>query len=694
MKTNSLYISSVKPHAGSLIISMGMMEILGARFEKIAFFRPFIQRKKKPDNDISFMIEYYNLEMKYEDAYSFYVDEVEELVSNKGIKKVLSKILEDYKALEEKYDFVLCEGLNRESFTASLMQDLNISVSKNLGTPFISVFNAKDKTLKDIKEELEIENEVLQKQGCVHFTSFINRVDLQLHKQVQKHYIKTNDIFVLPEVEELDFCTVEEVMQRLECTQLFGNDLSLHRIIKRSKIAAMTLENYLVRMQEGDFVILPGDRADIIVGILAAYYSKQHPSVAGIMFSGGILPSAEVMSLFKGLDDDFPIPILSSQEDTFSVASSMQKVYAKIHANSDKKIALAIGVFNANVDTQVLGEKFLHYKTKITTPLMFEFSLFEQARKNKKCIVLPESLDERILRASEILLRRDVVDIILLGNVQEVQYKALSLDLDISKAKVIDPHNSELLELFSQSFYEQRKHKGLSLHTAKDAMVHSTYFATMMVHLGHADGMVSGAIHTTQDTIRPALQIIKTKPNVALVSGLFFMCMDTRVLVYADCAVNQDPDAAALAQIAISSAQTAKSFGLEVRIAMLSYSTGSSGKGAEVEKVQEATALVRKLSPSLEVEGPIQYDAAIDPRVAKQKLPESKVAGRATIFIFPDLNTGNNTYKAVQRSSGAVAIGPVLQGLNKPVNDLSRGCLVADIVNTVAITAIQASGVK
>jgi len=694
MKTNSLYISSIKPHAGSLIISMGMMEILGARFEKVAFFRPFIERKSHKDSDISFMIEHYNLDMKYEKAFSFYVDEVEELISSKGTKKVLSKILEDFKNLQKDYDFVLCEGLNRESFSASILQNLNFTVSKDLGTPFISVLNAKGKNLKEITEELDIENEVLKKQGCIHFTSFINRVDTKYHKQVQRHYAKTKDIFILSEVPELDLSTVAEVFHKLECKQLFGNDLDLHRIIKRSKIAAMSLENYLSRMQEGDFVIVPGDRADIIVGILAASYSKKHPSVAGIMLSGGILPCAEVMSLFEGLDNDFSIPILFSQEDTFGVAISMQNVYAKIHANSLSKIALAIGVFNANVDTQALVEKFLQYSTKITTPLMFEFSLFEQARKDKKCIVLPESLDERILRASEILLRRDVVDIILLGKVEEIKYKALSLDLDISKAKIIDPHASELRKLFSQSFYEQRKDKGLSLAAAKDAMQHSTYFATMMVHLGYADGMVSGAVHTTQDTIRPALQIIKTRPGISLVSSLFFMCMDTRVLVYADCAVNQDPDSTALAQIAISCASTAKAFGLEVRIAMLSYSTGSSGQGAEVEKVKVATELVRELAPDLEVEGPIQYDAAIDPLVALKKLPKSKVAGKATIFIFPDLNTGNNTYKAVQRSSGAVAIGPVLQGLNKPVNDLSRGCLVADIVNTVAITAIQAGSKK
>lgn len=692
MKTNSLYISSVKPHAGSLIISIGMMEILGARFEKVAFFRPIIEKEESLDSDITFMIETYNLDMRYDQAYSLHVDDVDEMISTVGVKEVYSKILQDFKALQEEYDFVLCEGINRESFNISVLQDLNINISKNLGTPFISVLNAKDKTQKDISEELRVENEVLRKQGCKHFASFINRVDMQMHESVKNQYQDEESTFVLPEIQELDFITVGEVLQTLECKQIFGTDLGLHRTIKRSKIAAMRLENYLLNMEDGDFVILPGDRVDILVGILAAYYSKNHLNVAGIILTGGLLPSAKVFSLFEGIDKEFDIPILSSQEDTFCVALDMQKVHAKIYPQSQRKIALAIGAFNANVDLQHLSERFFEYKSKITTPLMFEFALFENARKNKKCIVLPESLDERILRATEILLRRNVVDIILLGNAEEINFKALSLALDISNAQIVNPQQSELTDVFSKQFYEQRKHKGLSLIAAKDAMAHSTYFATMMVEMGYADGMVSGAVHTTQDTIRPALQIIKTKPGIELVSSLFFMCMDTRVLVYADCAVNQDPSAQELAQIAISSAQSAQAFGLEVKIAMLSYSTGDSGQGADVQKVKEATNIIKKQYPELLVEGPIQYDAAIDPVVAAAKLPNSKVAGQATVFIFPDLNTGNNTYKAVQRSSGAVAIGPILQGLNKPVNDLSRGCLVADIVNTVAITAIQAEG--
>ncbi len=690
MKIDALYISSVKPHAGSLIISMGMMQMLKTRFERVAFFRPFIEKKDKIDSDINFMLKHYNLEMKIEETYGLYVDEAEELISNNKIQDVLAKLMQKFKNLQKKYDFVLCEGLNQESFSQSIAMDLNVLVSKNLGTPFISVLNAKDLSIKEIMEELKIDRATLKKDDCKHFASFINRVDTRLYEELKKRLEKEDNSFALEEIDELDLVSVDEIIQRVACKKLFGNEESLGRSIQRAKIAAMNLEHYLSRMQDGDFVIVPGDRADIIVGVLASSYSKHHAMVSGIMLTGGVMPSKEIISLLEGANESFSVPILLSQKDTFSTALEISKVHAKIRPSSERKIALALGVFNASVDISTFSDKFFAYKSEITTPLMFEYGLFEKARAQRKHIVLPESLDERILRATEVLLRRDVVDITLLGSEEDIRFKANSLDLDISKANIIEPHASPLQEKYAQDFYNLRKHKGLSLLAAKDAIAHSTYFATMMVHNGDADGMVSGAIHTTQDTIRPALQIIKTKENIDLVSSLFFMCMDTKVLVYADCAVNQDPSAKELAQIAISSADTAKAFGIEVKIAMLSYSTGSSGKGADVLKVKEATELVKTLRPEFLIEGPIQYDAAVEPSVAMKKLPHSKVAGEATILIFPDLNTGNNTYKAVQRSSGAVAIGPVLQGLKKPVNDLSRGCLVADIVNTVAITAIQA----
>jgi phosphate acetyltransferase len=304
--------------------------------------------------------------------------------------------------------------------------------------------------------------------------------------------------------------------------------------------------------------------------------------------------------------------------------------------------------------------------------------------------VLPEGSEERILRAAEILIRRDVADLILLGNSQEISQKISFLGLHLHQVDIIDPMNSELTERFAGIYVELRRHKGMTVERARDTVTDVSYFGTMMVYDGLADGMVSGAIHTTGETIRPAFEIIRTRPGVSIVSSVFLMCLPDKVLIYGDCAVNPNPDAEDLADIAITSSGTAAAFGIEPRVAMLSYSTGASGKGADVEKVREAVRIARARRPDLKLEGPIQYDAAVDASVARSKLPDSEVAGHATVFIFPDLNTGNNTYKAVQRSAGAVAIGPVLQGLNKPVNDLSRGCTVTDIVNTVTITAIQA----
>jgi len=305
-------------------------------------------------------------------------------------------------------------------------------------------------------------------------------------------------------------------------------------------------------------------------------------------------------------------------------------------------------------------------------------------------VVLPEGHDQRIVRASDILLRRGVVDLTLLGQEQVIRQKAAALGANLDGAHFIDPAESEWLDEFAEVYFNLRRHKGVTADMARDMVLDVSYFGTMMVYRGHASAMVSGATHTTAHTIRPAFQIIKTRPDCLIVSSVFFMCLADRVLVYGDCAINLDPDPEQLADIAISSAATAEMFGVTPRIAMLSYSTGASGKGADVDKVREATRIAQQRRGDLLIDGPIQYDAAVDPGVAKQKMPDSQVAGRATVLIFPNLNTGNNTYKAVQRSAGAVAVGPVLQGLKKPVNDLSRGCTVTDIVNTVAITAIQA----
>lgn len=694
MKTKSLYISSLEQAAGSLIVAMGIMELLKGRLGKVAFFRPVILDTTEKDKDIAFMQEYYALSMNEDEMYGYTVHQVESLIAENRYNEVLENLIDKCKILESKYDFVLIEGLNQANFSQTLDFDINLSIAKNLSSPFISILKGKNKSVKEVVDEIHIEAEAIKAAGCQHFATFVNRLCETEFEELKtlnaQEPLHSAPIYFLPEVPELDTPTVAEVKKALGCVHIYGEEKDLRRVVKQSKIAAMKLDNFLEYIEDGDLVITSGDRSDIIVGCLSTVFSNNYPNISGILLTAGMMPHKSINKLIAGFKD-LSVPILSVEEGTFNTAVNVAKVPARITPQSVRKIALAMGLFSSNVNVSEIEQSInTESSTSSITPIMFEYALFERARKDRKKIVLPESNDERILRATEILLRRDVADIILLGVEEEVRQKSASLGLDISKATIIDPLNSPLMEEFTNSFYEMRKAKGLALDVARDSMMMKNYFGTMMVYSGYADGMVSGAIHTTQETIRPALQIIKTKPGISIVSSLFFMCLETKVLVYGDCAVNQDPNAEELAQIAISSADTAMMFGIEPKIAMLSYSTGDSGKGEEVEKVRLATKIVKETRPDLMVEGPIQYDAAIDPSVAKTKLPNSKVAGEATIFIFPDLNTGNNTYKAVQRSSGAVAIGPVLQGLRKPVNDLSRGCLVPDIVNTVAITAIQA----
>jgi phosphate acetyltransferase len=695
MKTKSLYIASLEPQAGTLFVTVGMMEFLRSRVGRVAFFRPVIEAAEGRDEDTCFILEYFSLDMPYEETFGYSVAEVEEMVSEDRLHELHSGLIQKFRKLEARYDFVLCEGLNRSCFSATFDFDMNLEIAKNLGTPYISIINGREKSLQELEEEIRIESGCIGGECGNRFATFINRLSSDMMEPLQafidRECVKGVLHFILPEIEELDRPTVGDIKERLGATVLLGKDIDMKRSVSQSKIAAMNLEHFLAHLEEGDLVIVPGDRADIIMGSLGAVYSKNYPHISGILLTGGIVPDDTVMRMLRGFKS-VPVPILSVQSDTYTTGMQVQEVPSKIRPHSDRKIALAMGSFHARVDVAKIASRIDTGVSSVVTPAMFEFELFERARRECKRIVLPESDDERILRAAEILARREVVDVVLLGEPEKIRHKSARLGLNLEGVEIVNPEASEMLERYVEAFYELRKGKGLLMEAARDAMSHSTYFATMMVYMGDADGMVSGAVHTTGDTIRPALQVIKTRPGISVVSSVFFMCMETRVLVYGDCAVNQDPDARQLAEIAISSADTARGFGIEPKIAMLSYSTGTSGQGEDVEKVREATRIAREARPDLLIEGPMQYDAAIDPDVGAKKLPGSKVAGAATVFIFPDLNTGNNTYKAVQRSAGAIAIGPVLQGLKKPINDLSRGCSVADIVNTVAITAIQAQG--
>jgi phosphate acetyltransferase len=451
-------------------------------------------------------------------------------------------------------------------------------------------------------------------------------------------------------------------------------------------VAAMSVEHFLGDLSDGTLVVVPGDRPDIVVASLVSTVSAELPAVAGIVLTGGYALDPTL----KRLVDEAPFPVLEAPGETYPVANAIGAVRPLLTADNERRIASALGLFEAHVDAAALERHISIERPRRMTPTMFEYELIERARADRRQIVLPEGDDDRVLRAADILLRRGVVDLTLLGDADEVRRRAAALALDLDGARIVNPASAPERDEYAAAYHELRKHKGMTEEVAHDTVADVTYFGTLMVQAGAADGMVSGAAHTTGDTIRPAFEIIKAGEGVSVVSSVFLMCLADRVLVYGDCAVNPQPDVEQLADIALSSARTAATFGIEPRVAMLSYSTGESGKGERVETVRAAVELIREREPDAMVEGPIQYDAAVDATVAALKLPESDVAGRATVFVFPDLDTGNIAYKAVQRSAGAVAIGPVLQGLRKPVNDLSRGCTVPDIVNTVAITAIQA----
>lgn len=691
--SKSIYITGTGPRSGKSVVVLGMMELLAQHGRRIGFFRPVVVKDAISDHLVALVMSRYDITAPQESMFGATHASDRDLISKDKEDELHSRILEKFRALEQECDFVVCAGTDYKAMYTALEFEFNVQVARNLGTPLMPVVAGQGRKVGEIVDDVRVLAESLEEKKCDVLSMIVNRVApddvTELVARFQEGSPAGVPVFVLPVHPLLDKPTVAEIKRALGAEMLHGDAQWLDREVDHYKVAAMELPHFLDHLEEGSLVITPGDRSDIIIGTLIADAATSYPGVAGVILTGGFKPVRQVLRLFEGLKSS-PVPILYVGTDTFATVTMMNSLHAVIAPENQRKIAGALGVFESNIDLNRLERRIAIMRSSRVTPLMFQHNILSRARSKRRHIVLPEGAEERILRAAEIMRLRDVVNITLLGNLGEVKEKISALGLSLGDVKIIDPTTSELREDFGRTYFELRKHKGISRQMALDAMTDVSTFGTMMVYRGVADGMVSGAIHTTQHTIRPALEFVRTKPDCPIISSVFFMCLPDRVLVYGDCAINPDPNAQQLAHIAISSAETAQSFGIEPRVAMLSYSTGDSGKGADVDKVKEATQIAKQLRPDLKLEGPIQYDAAIDPEVAKVKLPGSEVAGHATVFIFPDLNAGNNAYKAVQRAADVIAIGPVLQGLNKPVNDLSRGCTVADIVNTIAITAIQA----
>jgi len=689
---NGIYIATLEAQSGKSLVSLGLMQLALTKLPKVGYFRPIIDDSKK-DNHIETLFKHFKIQQAYESAYAFTQSEYLDHINQGKQDELLDTIIARYKKLEEQYKFILVEGSDFSSEGNFLEFDFNVLIAKNLGLPAILIGSGLGKNKKEFSASLQLAYTAFREEEVEVLPVIANKIkpkNVELVQHLLKELLpKKAACYVVPRMEELLQPTLKEINEVLQGTVLFGEQHLGNRSGK-FKVGAMQLRHFLTHLEQNSLVITPGDRGDIILAVLQANISDNYPQISGIILTGGVLPEEPILKLIEGLTT--VIPIIAVKEGTFKVANAIGGIKANIQADNQFKIDASIAAFQRHIASETLLNKLLNYESKVVTPRMFQYSLIQKARKQKKRIVLPEGLDSRILQAAARLIALDLVELTILGDPQLIKNKcsAEGVALDFDKVELIDPVHADFFEDYVDCFYELRKHKGVTLEDAREVMSDVSYFGTMMIYKDHADGMVSGAAHTTGHTIKPALQFIKTKPEVSLVSSVFFMCLDDRVSVFGDCAINPNPNASQLAEIAISSAESSMNFGIEPRIAMLSYSSGSSGKGADVDKVREATEIVKQKRPDLKIEGPIQYDAAVDKTVGKSKLPNSEVAGNATVLIFPDLNTGNNTYKAVQRETGAMAIGPMLQGLNKPVNDLSRGCTIDDIFNTVVLTAIQA----
>lgn len=696
--TQNIYVAGAEAHSGKSVVALGLMELLSTQTNRLGFFRPVIRTTDAVNPIIELMQARYSLAHDYGMMLGCSHEEARDLITQDREEDLLKLILGKYKALQQHCDHIVCLGSDFSGVAPALEFDFNAVVANNLGCYVVPVVKGYRREVEQVTDAARAFIHLLEERGCDILATVVNRVEpdaLNVVKQaVGRALGSACPLYVLADNPSLGKPTMWDIANALQAECLYCEPDALKREVHNYKVAAMLLPDFLNYVEESSLIITPGDRSDIILGSLISFSSRVYPQIAGLLLTGDQQPAKEVMRLINGLGN-VPVAVLGVRTDTFNTTMNVNAVTASLSAGNERKLALALGLAEAGIDADQMLQLISTTQSVRVTPLMFEYELIRKARAQRRHIVLPEGTEPRILLATEILVLRDVARITLLGNPEEIRAKIVELGLHLDGVDIIDPLQSELGPQFAQTYYELRRHKGISKEMARDAMTDVSYFGTMMVYHGLADGMVSGSVHTTQHTIRPSFETIKTKPGAKIVSSVFFMCMPDEVLVFGDCAINPNPDAEQLADIAINSADTAQRFGVEPRIAMMSYSTGESGKGEAVDKVRRATELVRDMRPDLKITGPIQYDAAVDASVARTKIGRGnsavdEVAGRATVCIFPDLNTGNNTYKAVQRSAHTLAIGPVLQGLNKPVNDLSRGCTVPDIVNTVAITAIQA----
>ncbi|MFF8927410.1 phosphate acetyltransferase [Streptomyces longwoodensis] len=685
--TRSVYVTGIDRGDGRQVVELGVMELLTRQVDRVGVFRPLVH--DGPDRLFDLLRARYRLSQDPATVYGMDYREASVLQAEQGTDELVSTLVERFHLVARDYDVVLVLGTDFADTQLPDELSLNARLANEFGASVVPVVGGRKQSAESVLAETRNAFRAYDGLGCDVLAMVANRVAREDRDALAERLAGRLPVpcWVLPDEPALSAPTVAQIGHALGARVVLGDDSGLARDALDFVFGGAMLPNFLAALTPGCLVVTPGDRADLVVGSLAAHNAGT-PPIAGVLLTLDEVPGDAILTLAARLAPG--TPVLSVPGNSFPTAEQLFSLEGKLNAATPRKAETALGLFERYVDTTDLLRRVSAPSSDRVTPMMFEHKLLERARADRRRVVLPEGTEERVLHAAEVLLRRGVCDLTLLGPVDRIRKQAADLGIDLGDCELIDPATSELRDRFAERYATLRAHRGVTVELAHDVVADVNYFGTLMVQEGLADGMVSGSVHSTAATIRPAFEIIKTKAEASIVSSVFFMCLADKVLVYGDCAVNPDPDARQLADIAIQSAATAEQFGVEPRIAMLSYSTGTSGSGADVDKVREATELVRGRRPDLKIEGPIQYDAAVEPTVAATKLPGSEVAGQASVLIFPDLNTGNNTYKAVQRSAGAIAVGPVLQGLRKPVNDLSRGALVQDIVNTVAITAIQA----
>lgn len=683
---SAIYIAAPEPETGKSTIALGLLHRLSATVAKVGVFRPITRLGEDRDYILELLLEHTTAGLSYEQCVGVTYQQL-----HADSDAAIASIVDSYHAMAEACDVVVIVGSDYTDVTRPAELSVNARIAVNLGAPVLLTVSGKGRTADEVASVVAVCLAELSAQRAHTAAVVANRCEpaaLAAVAEALRTFAQRS--YVLPEEPLLSAPTVAELEKAVNGVPVSGEASLREREVMGLMVAGMTADHVLERLRDGVAVITPGDRSDVVLAVASAHAAEGFPSLSCIVLNGGFELHPSIAALVAGLR--LRLPIIATALGSYDTASAAALARGRVMATSQRKIDTALDLMDRHVDIADLLAQLAIPIPTVMTPHMFTYRLQERARSHRKHIVLPEGDDDRILKSAGRLLQRRLADLTILGDVGQIRLRSAELGVDLDDAKVIDPHTSELHGQFADQYAQLRKAKGITVEHAREIMGDATYFGTMLVYNDMVDGMVSGAAHTTAHTVRPALEIIRTVPDVSTVSSIFFMCLPDRVLAYGDCAIVPNPTPEQLADIAISSARTAAQFGIEPRVAMLSYSTGDSGAGTDVDKVRAATELVRARDPQLPVEGPIQYDAAVEPSVAATKVGDSPVAGRATVLIFPDLNTGNNTYKAVQRSAGAIAIGPVLQGLRKPVNDLSRGALVEDIVNTVAITAIQAQG--